>query len=145
MVSPSMTREAVAGVLSCALLSPAEPLWREQRERDDSSGHERRSIRRGVLRQAPVDLVAGSSSGSRPCEVNDHLPPADAPLVDVALNEPLLTADDVGALLAVPRSSVYEYARRQHKPLPAMRVGRHVRFYRSDVEAWLEELRGAAA
>jgi excisionase family DNA binding protein len=64
-------------------------------------------------------------------------------LVDVQLSEPLLTADQVAALLAVPRSSVYEYARRRHRPLPSIAVGRHRRFYRSDVEAWLAGQRGA--
>ena len=66
--------------------------------------------------------------------------------VGVNLDEPLLTADDVARLLSVPRSSVYEYARRRHRPLPSMAIGRHRRFYRSDVETWLaEQRRGAAA
>ena len=60
--------------------------------------------------------------------------------VDVELNEPLLTADQVAPLLAVPRSSVYEYARRRHGRLPSIVVGRHRRFYRSDVEAWLTDI-----
>jgi excisionase family DNA binding protein len=77
--------------------------------------------------------------------VNHHVIATDVPVVAVALYEPLLTADAVAALLSVPRSSVYEYARRLHNPLPAMRVGRHVRFYRSDVETWLAEQRGSAA
>lgn len=55
----------------------------------------------------------------------------------LSLAEPLLCADDIGVLLAVPRSSVYEYARRRRDPLPSIRIGRHVRFYRSDVERWL--------
>jgi excisionase family DNA binding protein len=55
----------------------------------------------------------------------------------LSLAEPLLTADDIAALLAVPRSSVYEYARRRHDPLPSIAIGRHRRFYRSDVERWL--------
>jgi excisionase family DNA binding protein len=57
------------------------------------------------------------------------------------LGEPLLTTDDVAILLAVPRSSVYEYARRAHRPLPSMLVGRHRRFYRCDVELWLDRMR----
>jgi len=61
--------------------------------------------------------------------------------VSVALDEPLLTADDVARLLRVPRSSVYEYARRRHRALPSVPIGRHRRFYRSDVEAWLSEQR----
>lgn len=56
---------------------------------------------------------------------------------ELALDEPLLTATEVAALLAVPRSSVYEYARRLHNPLPSIEVGRHRRFYRSDIAAWL--------
>jgi excisionase family DNA binding protein len=62
--------------------------------------------------------------------------------VDVDLSEPLLTAHQVAALLAIPRSSVYEYARRKTNPLPCIGVGRHRRFYRSDIEAWLRDQRG---
>jgi excisionase family DNA binding protein len=65
----------------------------------------------------------------------------EAVAVGVDLSEPLLTADQVGRLLAVPRSSVYEYARRQTNPLPSIGVGRHRRFYRSDLEAWLSAMR----
>jgi excisionase family DNA binding protein len=54
-----------------------------------------------------------------------------------ALAEPLLTADEVSQLLGIPRSSVYGYARRARDPLPAVRVGRHVRFQRTAVERWL--------
>ncbi|HEV2999992.1 MAG TPA: helix-turn-helix domain-containing protein [Solirubrobacteraceae bacterium] len=55
----------------------------------------------------------------------------------VPLDGPLLTPDDVAALLAVPRSSVCEYARRLHDPLPSLRIGRHRRFDRGAVERWL--------
>ncbi|QEC47892.1 helix-turn-helix domain-containing protein [Baekduia soli] len=61
--------------------------------------------------------------------------------VSVDLTEPLLTAAQVARLLSVPRSSVYEYARRLHNPLPSIGVGRHRRFYRSDVAGWLASLR----
>ncbi len=64
------------------------------------------------------------------------------PSLPAALSEPLMTADAVAALLAVPRSSVYEYARRQRNPLPAVRIGRHLRFLRVDVERWVTEQRG---
>lgn len=56
----------------------------------------------------------------------------------------LLTADEVAELLAIPRSSVYEYARRRVGQLPSISIGRHRRFIRRDVEAWIDELRGAA-
>lgn len=61
----------------------------------------------------------------------------------VALDEPLLTADDVAELLSIPRSSVYEYTRRQHNPLPSIPVGRHRRFNRSALEAWLTACQSA--
>jgi excisionase family DNA binding protein len=56
-----------------------------------------------------------------------------------SLAEPLLTAEEVAGLLGVPRSSVYEYARRAHDPLPMIRVGRHVRFHRGALERWLAD------
>jgi excisionase family DNA binding protein len=59
----------------------------------------------------------------------------------VQLDEALLTAADLARLLAIPRSSVYEYARRPSNPLPSIGVGRHRRFYRSDVERWLARMR----
>jgi excisionase family DNA binding protein len=55
----------------------------------------------------------------------------------IQLHEPLLRASDVAELLGVPRSSVYDYARRQHDPLPSLTIGRHRRFYRSAIEQWL--------
>jgi excisionase family DNA binding protein len=58
-------------------------------------------------------------------------------------HQPLLTADDIAAWLAVPRSSVYEYARRARRPLPAVRIGRHLRFLRSDVADWIAAQRDA--
>jgi excisionase family DNA binding protein len=64
-------------------------------------------------------------------------------MTNLSLAEPLLTANDIAALLAVPRSSVYEYARRLHDPLPSIAIGRHRRFYRSDVERWLSEQRSS--
>jgi excisionase family DNA binding protein len=60
--------------------------------------------------------------------------PADTAL---KLEEPLLTARDVARLLAIPRSSVYEYARRRHDPMPCLQIGRHRRFYRSAIEEWV--------
>ncbi len=67
----------------------------------------------------------------------------DEPQDPILLDAPLLTADDVAALLAVPRSSVYEYARRLHDPLPSLRIGRHRRFDRRSVERWLAAQRSS--
>jgi excisionase family DNA binding protein len=66
--------------------------------------------------------------------VPDEAPP-------ISLREPLLTAEDVAGLLSVPRTSVYEYARRKHRPLPSVRIGRHRRFERTEIEQWLRTQR----
>lgn len=46
----------------------------------------------------------------------------------------LLTADEVAAILRVPRSWVYSHL----SELPVIRLGRYVRFKRSEVERFLE-------
>jgi excisionase family DNA binding protein len=51
------------------------------------------------------------------------------------LSEPLLRPEDVASLLGVKRSSVYEYARAGG--LPCIKVGRHLRFLRADIEQWV--------
>jgi excisionase family DNA binding protein len=61
----------------------------------------------------------------------------------IDLCEPLLTAERISELLGIPRSSVYDYARRKHNPLPCLEIGRHRRFFRSDVERWLDSQRSA--
>ena len=55
------------------------------------------------------------------------------------LREPLLDAEQTAILLGIPRSSVYDYARRGE--LPHVRVGRHVKFIRRDLEQVLLERR----
>lgn len=49
----------------------------------------------------------------------------------------LLTPEEVGHLLAVPRSWVYHAARTGQ--LPAVRLGRYVRFREATIVAWLEK------
>lgn len=49
----------------------------------------------------------------------------------------ILTPQDVAALLRVSTNWVYEKCRRRSRnPLPAHRVGRYVRFSRSEVLDW---------
>ncbi len=55
------------------------------------------------------------------------------------LDEPLLTAHDVAGLLGVKPSTVYELTRAGR--LPAVKVGRAIRFLRADLEAWLDRQR----
>ena len=55
-------------------------------------------------------------------------------------DQTLLTADDVAAMLKVSKSWVYEHTRlrgARGSGLPFIKVGRLVRYRRSDVEAWL--------
>jgi len=59
------------------------------------------------------------------------------------LAQPLLTAAQVAQLLGVPQSSVYDYARRLHDPLPSVQIGRHRRFVLPDLEAWIGDQRPA--
>ena len=51
------------------------------------------------------------------------------------LSEPLLNADEVAALLRVPRSTVYELTRTRR--LPFVKVGRRTLFVRVDLESWV--------
>ena len=59
-------------------------------------------------------------------------------MTDSLLTE-LMTADQVAELLQMRRSTVEDYARRGL--LPSLKLGRHRRFVRSDVEAALARLR----
>lgn len=61
------------------------------------------------------------------------------PHPQASLKEPLLTPADVAGLLGVKRSTVYELARTGR--MPHLKVGRAVRFLRTDLEAWLEQQR----
>jgi excisionase family DNA binding protein len=71
----------------------------------------------------------------------EPLPDTPPPSTTPALSEPLLTATDVSLLLGIPRSSVHEYAKRSEDPLPSVEIGRHRRFYRSELERWLARQR----
>ena len=55
------------------------------------------------------------------------------------LREPLLTASEVSALLGgIPPKTVLQYARDGR--LPCMRIGKHIRFLRSDVGEAIDAL-----
>jgi predicted DNA-binding transcriptional regulator AlpA len=38
--------------------------------------------------------------------------------------------------LVLPRSTVYDYAKRRADPLPSVQIGRHHCFHRSEVDRW---------
>lgn len=56
-----------------------------------------------------------------------------------SLGEPLLRPAQAADLLSVRPSWIYEAVRARR--LPCVRVGRHVRFLRSDLERWVDEQR----
>ncbi len=51
----------------------------------------------------------------------------------------LMTPSEVAELLQVPVRTIHNWRYRNTGP-KGFRVGKHVRFKRSDVEAWIEEL-----
>lgn len=53
--------------------------------------------------------------------------------------ERLMTSKEVAEFLQVPVSTIHQWRYRNTGP-KGFRVGKHVRFKRSDVEAWIEEL-----
>lgn len=55
------------------------------------------------------------------------------------LEEPLLTPADAAQLLVVKTSWIYEAVRDGR--LPCVRIGRHIRFLRSDLERFVDEQR----
>jgi len=52
--------------------------------------------------------------------------------------EPMMSPAELAALVQVPIGTVYAWRWRGGGP-PGIRVGRHVRYRRRDVERWLEE------
>jgi excisionase family DNA binding protein len=52
--------------------------------------------------------------------------------------DPLLSAEQVGELLGVPRSWVWEQSRKGR--IPTVKLGRYRRYRREAIERWIEEL-----
>lgn len=64
------------------------------------------------------------------------------PRPPASLAEPLLDATGAAELLTVKPSWVYEAVRSGR--LPHLKIGRHIRFLRTDLEAWIECQRSGA-
>jgi excisionase family DNA binding protein len=58
--------------------------------------------------------------------------------------EPLMTPQEVADFLAMPVLTLQTWRAKRTGPR-AYRVGRHVRYRREEVEAWLEQQAGSAA
>jgi excisionase family DNA binding protein len=69
------------------------------------------------------------------------------PAVPIAQCE-VLTVAEAAALLKVPPSSIYEWTRYRgsHRgtPLPHRKIGKYIRFLRSEIDAWIVGLPQAA-
>jgi excisionase family DNA binding protein len=61
--------------------------------------------------------------------------PTDPAATASPLSEPLLDSEAAAALLSVRRSWIYEAVRDGR--LPHVKVGRHIRFLRTDLESWV--------
>jgi excisionase family DNA binding protein len=67
-----------------------------------------------------------------------HSPPRPA---TGSVNGGLLTADEVGELLGVPKTWVYEQSRAGR--IPTVSLGRYRRYRREAIEQWVRELEAA--
>jgi excisionase family DNA binding protein len=50
----------------------------------------------------------------------------------------LLTPEHLASEWGIPKATLYAWRQRRVGP-PSMRVGRHIRYRRADVEQWLDE------
>lgn len=58
---------------------------------------------------------------------------------NIAVPSEILTPEEVAGILRVSLTWVYEKSRRRARdPLPAHRIGRYIRFRRSEVLAWFD-------
>jgi excisionase family DNA binding protein len=71
---------------------------------------------------------------SATCNLVDIYPSHDAPMKQL---DKLLSPHDLADYLGVPVTTLYTWRHRSHGP-PGLRVGRHLRYRRQDVEAWVE-------
>ena len=85
-------------------------------------------MNQGIADEGTPQLSARMTSDSR--ESN--------PTAGDSSGEVLLTADEVAQILRVPRSWVYSHL----SEIPVIRLGRYVRFKRSEIDGFLEK-RGA--
>lgn len=73
--------------------------------------------------------------------VEEPTPSGDRPVPPAS--DGLLTADEVAALLQVTCSWVYAETRKRR--IPHLRLGRYVRYRRSAIDAWIEEVERSSA
>jgi excisionase family DNA binding protein len=98
-------------------------------------------VTRASLREARNRLALRLPSTAMAVRDDTATDPAAA-LAPSPLSEPLLDAQAAAALLSVRPSWIYEAVRTGR--VPHLKIGRHVRFLRSDLERWVVDQRRAA-
>lgn len=88
-----------------------------------------------------MDLAVAESEACSPADMRSRREPRATPPQERTprrriTRDDVMTAAEVAALLAMPKSTIYELARRGE--LPCARLGRTMRFLRDDVEARLQ-------
>ena len=99
----------------------------------------------GIVFSAPAAAAIARRNGAVPSRSRHtvpnmtalHDPPLDHVAATPRLGVPLLRPSEAAELLSVRPSWIYE-AVRTNRP-PCLRVGRHIRFTRAMLEAWLAE------
>jgi len=56
------------------------------------------------------------------------------------MDEPLMTIDELAAFLRIPKATIYNWSYRGGGPV-SYRVGKHLRYRRTDVLTYLETLK----
>ena len=57
--------------------------------------------------------------------------------------EHLLTVDELCSFLGIPKKSIYKWTSDRHSGIPYYKIGRHLRFRKSDVDSWLIKYRSS--
>lgn len=68
-------------------------------------------------------------------ESNDRVAPKNQVMTP---DEQLMTVQELALYLGVPVATLYQWRYRREGP-PGFRVGRHVRYRRTDIQAWIED------
>ena len=64
--------------------------------------------------------------------------------VEMAAMEKLWSAQELAEFLGLPIQTIYQWRKRNYGP-PGRRMGKHIRYRRSEVERWIDSLDGWAA
>jgi len=87
------------------------------------------------LSEATISRIA-EAVAQKLAELSPRLEPTATPVVRDP--EYMMTADEVAAFLRIPKQSLYNMRTRGAGP-HALKVGKHLRYRRSDIERWLDE------